>query len=219
MEAITEAEITLVLERFYEKVRRDPEIGPVFDVVTDWDEHIVRLSEFWSSLMLTSGRYKGNPMSMHMMHSDKIRPGMFNQWLTLWMQTTSELLTQSIAALMQAKASRIASRLSLTVCGSLPPGPVTHISLPRSKPYMVTQDFDESSIPAALLREHSLKPGSWGVVRITEGSVALVAAGREILTSQSFGLILPEIPHHLETLGPVKFRIEFYDHAPTTDQH
>lgn len=124
METITEKQITDVLLLFYEKVRIDPVIGPVFWVVADWDEHILRLSEFWSSLMLTSGRYKGNPMSMHLLHADQIKPEMFNRWLELWRITTSELLAPAIAGEMQTKALRIAARLSFAVCGTLPPNPV-----------------------------------------------------------------------------------------------
>lgn len=105
-------QITNLLSVFYERVRKDPELGPVFNrIVDDWDEHLTRLEDFWSSLMLASGRYKGNPLAMHALHSDLITPVMFDRWLVLWTRTTDELLAPDIATIMQTKAQRIAERL------------------------------------------------------------------------------------------------------------
>lgn len=104
--------ITELLSVFYGRVRKDPELGPVFDdIVEDWDEHLARLEDFWSSLMLASGRYKGNPLVMHTLHSDRITPNMFDRWLEIWTATTNELLSPEVAMIMQTKARRISSRL------------------------------------------------------------------------------------------------------------
>jgi hypothetical protein len=63
---ITETEIASIVERFYAKVRVDPEIGPVFnDAVQNWDAHLALLKDFWSTVLLTTGRYKGNPLLAH----------------------------------------------------------------------------------------------------------------------------------------------------------
>ncbi|WP_430472871.1 group III truncated hemoglobin [Thalassospira lucentensis] len=104
--------ITELLSVFYGRVRKDPQLGPVFnDIVEDWTEHLARLEDFWSSLILTSGRYKGNPLVMHTLHSDRITPHMFDRWLEIWTATTNEMLSPDIAIIMQTKARRIASRL------------------------------------------------------------------------------------------------------------
>ena len=44
-------------------------LGPVFErVVGDaWEPHLEKMRAFWSSLVLASGRYKGNPMMAHLM--------------------------------------------------------------------------------------------------------------------------------------------------------
>lgn len=111
-----EADLPGLLTRFYERVRSDPELGPVFnDAVHDWDEHLDRLADFWSSVMLASGRYKGTPVAMHLMHADRIKPGMFGRWLELWDQTTNELLPEDVAKSAQAKARRIAESLHLAI--------------------------------------------------------------------------------------------------------
>ena len=47
--------------------------------------------------MLTSGRYKGNPMAAHLKHRDAIRPAMFERWLELWRETARETLDEPAA--------------------------------------------------------------------------------------------------------------------------
>ena len=111
---VTEAELTLLVERFYSKVRTDEELGPVFDnAIEDWSDHLLRMSDFWSSVMLTSGRYKGNPMAAHLKHRETIRPPMFTRWLELWFETASQTLDEAGAADVMAKAERIAESLQL----------------------------------------------------------------------------------------------------------
>jgi hemoglobin len=110
--AITEPAIAALVARFYAKARLDPTIGPVFnDSVEDWDEHLRTLNAFWSSVMLTSGRYKGNPMAAHL--KLPIEPDFFERWLALWRETAAELFVPDLAAQFAAKAGRIAESLKL----------------------------------------------------------------------------------------------------------
>ena len=107
-----EAALPALLERFYARVRADAELGPVFnDAVEDWGHHLATLADFWSSVMLTSGRYKGNPMAVHLRHADRIPSELFGRWLAIWTETTSEMMSLPVAAVMQAKAARIAQSL------------------------------------------------------------------------------------------------------------
>jgi hemoglobin len=111
-QAINEDTIGTLVDAFYAKVRRDPTIGPVFnDAVRDWDEHLATLRAFWSSVMLTSGRYKGNPMAAHMQLP--IEPAFFDRWLGLWRETTAELFAPELAAQFVQKAERIGESLKL----------------------------------------------------------------------------------------------------------
>ena len=113
-EIITEPAIAALVERFYTKARRDPVISPLFNsAVDDWDEHLNKLCDFWSSVMLTTGRYKGNPMAAHMKHP--IQPGFFDRWLSLWRETAGELFAPAVAAQFRAKAERIAESLKLAL--------------------------------------------------------------------------------------------------------
>lgn len=101
---------------FYARVRKDPELGPVFnDAVSDWPDHLDKLTAFWSSVMTASGRYKGQPVPAHMRHRSRISPELFARWLALWRQTTNELMVPAAAAALQAKAERIGESLQLAM--------------------------------------------------------------------------------------------------------
>ena len=105
-----------LVEAFYAQVRKDPALGPIFNnAIGDWPDHLEKLADFWSSVMLTSGRYKGQPVPAHMRHRDRITPALFERWLALWAQTTDELMEPNAAAALQAKARRIAESLQLAI--------------------------------------------------------------------------------------------------------
>lgn len=114
--AITEEALGRLVGRFYARVREDALLAPVFEAgVEDWPEHLERLQAFWSSVMLTSGRYKGRPLPAHLRHGAAITPATFERWLALWRETTEALFEPRPAAALQEKAARIAESLSLGI--------------------------------------------------------------------------------------------------------
>lgn len=113
---MTEADLQALVDAFYAKVRLDPVLGPVFGRgVSDWPEHLGKLGAFWSSVMLTSGRYKGNPVAAHLRQARWIQPEMFERWLELWRETARESLEEAGAAAVIEKAERIAESLKLAL--------------------------------------------------------------------------------------------------------
>ncbi len=119
---VSEDQIARLIPGFYARVRDDALIGPVFDnAIGDWEHHLGKLVDFWSSVMLTSGRYKGNPMAAHVKHLPTITPPMFDRWLMLWADVTGEMLPAATAAALQKKAARIAESLKLALYFRLPP--------------------------------------------------------------------------------------------------
>jgi hemoglobin len=108
--AITETEIASIVDRFYAKVRVDPEIGPVFnDAVHNWDAHLALLKDFWSTVLLTTGRYKGNPLLAHF--PLPIEERYFARWLKLFSETAREVVTAPQAAVITRKADLIAMNM------------------------------------------------------------------------------------------------------------
>src|ERR1700689_3704766 len=90
---VSEASIARLIDRFYVAVRRDPVLGPVFEAAIkddEWPEHLATMRRFWSSVMLTSGRYSGNPVQVHRAVKGLERP-MFERWLALFEATATEL--------------------------------------------------------------------------------------------------------------------------------
>ena len=84
-------------------------------------------------------------------------------------------------------------------------------------PYKCTPVFDEHTLPAGLRREHRTKPGVWGVIRVLEGRVQYKVLDPEsevILDAEHPGLVLPDAPHSVEPLGPMRMLVEFYKQVP-----
>ena len=112
---ISEASLKELVHRFYAKVRLDPEIGPIFNgAIADWDTHLDKLTDFWSSVMLTSGRYKGNPMVAHL-RQKTIRPEHFIRWLNLFRETAGEIFTADAAQSIASRAENIGKSLQLAM--------------------------------------------------------------------------------------------------------
>ena len=104
------AAIARLVDRFYERVRADPELGPVFNAaVDDWDEHKQLLTSFWCSVALRANSYRGNPMAAHRPHP--IRAEHFAHWLALWQDTAQAELPAEQAAQMVEYATRIGRSL------------------------------------------------------------------------------------------------------------
>ena len=113
---VTEKDIARLVPRFYARVRADPVLGPIFNgAIDDWPHHLGKLEAFWSSVMLTSGRYKGQPMVAHLRHAEHMTRENFARWLALWGEVTGEVLGPAAAAAFQEKAGRIAESLQLGV--------------------------------------------------------------------------------------------------------
>ena len=85
-----------------------------------------------------------------------------------------------------------------------------------SEPYRSTPIFDETSLPAALRRDHCTKPGVWGVIRVLEGRLRLERAGGEpsVLGPGEPGLVRPGEPHRVEPLGPIRMRVDLHASRP-----
>jgi truncated hemoglobin YjbI len=84
IDQITDDGIRSLVDGFYAKVRVDPNLGPIFKraIPGDWGPHLATMRDFWSSVMLVSGRYKGNPVAKHL-RLEGMEPRLFDRWLEL----------------------------------------------------------------------------------------------------------------------------------------
>ncbi len=110
----TEAEIEDLVATFYARIRKDPDLGPIFEraIGDDWGPHLKTMCSFWSSVMLTTGRYKGRPIPAHIKIAD-IRPQHFAHWLALFSETAHDLFAPPLAEAFIERAKRIAESFKL----------------------------------------------------------------------------------------------------------
>jgi len=121
---IDEAMIRRQVHTFYGRVRLHPVLGPIFNAaVSDWDEHLAKLCDFWSSVMLATGRFQGRPMQAHN-RLPGIRTGHFGRWLALFEATAREVCPPAAAALFIERSRMIGRSFQLGLAvsrGELPP--------------------------------------------------------------------------------------------------
>lgn len=88
-------------------------------------------------------------------------------------------------------------------------------NLPENvNPYKKTATFNQETVPAGLLKAHTTKTGTWGKINIIRGKLLYVIETEPQesieLSPSKYGVVEPEVPHHVQLLGEVEFFVEFY---------
>lgn len=112
---VTEENIKQLVDGFYNKVRQDKDLGRIFahaigEGAEAWKPHLNTMYDFWSSMLLGSGRYNGRPMPKHMA-LPPFDTALFDRWLKLFSETAHEIFTDDIAAIFMDRSTRIAQNL------------------------------------------------------------------------------------------------------------
>ena len=111
---LDETRLTALVHRFYEKIRIDPVLGPIFAKrIHNWEPHLAKMVDFWSSVALMTGRYSGTPMSAHARLP--VAWPHFERWLALFRETAAETCTPAGARHVIERAERIARSLNMAV--------------------------------------------------------------------------------------------------------
>ncbi len=116
-EVLDEAMIHAVVHGFYDEIRKDDLLGPVFNGViapADWPEHLAKMCDFWSSTLLRTGRYEGRPLPPHLAIPE-LEEEHFHRWLTLFRATVERLCPPEVADLFLDRALRIAHSFRLAI--------------------------------------------------------------------------------------------------------
>lgn len=110
--------IELMVNTFYDKVKRDEKLGPLFNEVMgdQWNRHLEKMYDFWENILFQAGNYAGNPMATHLQlhQSHPLTAALFNRWKELFLETVNGLFAGphaetvcqraiSMAAVMQIK--------------------------------------------------------------------------------------------------------------------
>lgn len=131
-ETINENSIADMVDTFYGSIRQDQLLGPIFDgVIRDnWPTHLAKMKSFWSSVLLASRTYKGNPMIAHL-QLPRLTQMHFERWLQLWRETADALCAEDVAQIFVDRAEMIGARLLYAISryhGSIDRQPAEAIS-------------------------------------------------------------------------------------------
>ena len=99
--------IKLMVDTFYDNVREDQLLGPVFDSkIKDWNKHLANMYNFWESLLLQNPVYGGAPFAKHV--GLPVNEEHFKTWTTLFDQTIDNLFQGPKADEAKMRAGKIA---------------------------------------------------------------------------------------------------------------
>lgn len=106
------SDIARLVNLFYDQVRADDLLGPIFDDVahTDWVEHLPKMYDFWESVLFGTAVFKGNPLAVHrtLARLAPMTPREFGRWVALFHATVDDLFTGVVAEEAKMRAARIA---------------------------------------------------------------------------------------------------------------
>lgn len=113
-------DVSFLVHQFYAKIRADREIGFYFnEMISDWDTHLEKLTDFWETNLFGVRKYKGNPHAVHNevdAHFDeKITPNEFGIWLNHWFQTIDEHFEGENAETLKRRARKMSTFLYMSM--------------------------------------------------------------------------------------------------------
>jgi hemoglobin len=114
------ADVSFLVHQFYAKIRADREIGFYFnEMISDWDAHLEKLTDFWETNLFGVRKYKGNPHAVHnevdAHFNEKITPNEFGIWLNHWFQTIDEHFEGENAETLKRRARKMSTFLYMSM--------------------------------------------------------------------------------------------------------
>lgn len=112
----TREDIELLVNTFYDKIKKDDVIGFFFNEIAkvNWNEHLPKMYQFWETLLFGQVSYKGNPMAAHFPINEikAMEKHHFEHWLKVWTATVEELFTGTKAEMAIYKAQNISQLMA-----------------------------------------------------------------------------------------------------------
>lgn len=101
-------DVKQLVDVFYEKVRLDETLGPIFDEVIqdNWPHHLDKMYRFWQTILLGQHTYHGNPFSHHA--PLPIYGEHFEIWLSLFHETLDDFFVGDKAAFAKKQSNVMA---------------------------------------------------------------------------------------------------------------
>ena len=107
-EIISLDDIRKLVDTFYEKVRKDDLIGPIFNekIQDRWPRRLEKMYTFWQTILLGEHTYFGSPFPPHA--NLPVSHQHFEKWMELFTKTIDELFTGEKANDAKWRAGKMA---------------------------------------------------------------------------------------------------------------
>ena len=114
------SDLQILVRTFYAKIRADQEIGFFFnETITDWEEHLEKLTDFWDMNVFGTKNYHGNPIIAHnavdKQFDQKITSNIFGIWLNHWFATIDELFEGENVEILKRRAQKMSTFLFMNI--------------------------------------------------------------------------------------------------------
>jgi hemoglobin len=114
---LDEEMVRAVVHGFYDEIRGDDLLGPIFGGIIapdQWPHHLAKMCDFWSATLLRTSRYEGRPLPPHLA-IEGLDERHFRRWLQLFRATVRRLCPPEVAHLFMNRALRIAHSFRLAI--------------------------------------------------------------------------------------------------------
>ena len=108
-------DIKLLVDTFYDKVRKDASLAPIFNaqIQDRWPQHLEKMYTFWQTVLLGEHTYFSSPFPPHA--KLPVDHAHFEQWLQLFTQTIDELFSGAIADEAIWRANKMAQLFEIKI--------------------------------------------------------------------------------------------------------
>jgi hemoglobin len=108
-------DIKLLVDTFYDKVRKDESLAPVFNaqIKDRWPQHLEKMYTFWQTVLLNEHTYFSSPFPPHA--KLPVDHAHFEQWLKLFKATIDELFCGEKADEALWRANKMAQMFEMKI--------------------------------------------------------------------------------------------------------
>jgi hemoglobin len=112
------ADIGVLVDAYYNKLRSHPYLSSLFDTLTprDWHQHLFLMESFWNSVLLKSATFTGHPLILHALLPDKQTQA--PAWVHLFHEAVEEHFTGPTAAAAKAFAEKMVRIFAYPAAGN-----------------------------------------------------------------------------------------------------
>jgi hemoglobin len=113
-------DVSKLVRTFYSKVRIDETLAPIFNsIIEDWEEHLEKITDFWTMTLFGGKSYGGNPITAHQHADEKVKEGItpfhFGTWLNLWFATLDEFYAGENTDTLKRRARKMQTFLMIAI--------------------------------------------------------------------------------------------------------